>query len=436
MPKDSSPTWELEMLVSGAVLFSLFQLPHFVDDALARWEPHATFEAGFALLMLYAYAKGALYILIAAFVMHLGVRAYWVGLIGLNSVFSRGVQWENTQLGPIAQEVYRERMPTLPRMISRLDNFASVIFSFAFLVVIVTVASVPLMAVFAGLGYLVSKLLFGGRYFDWVAGTLLLAFALPPMIVALVDRRYGARFTPESRPRRVLRRLTGAFYHTQMVGILGPVLFTLTSNGRRKTTYVLFYIVLIGGLYAALGEWVMRRGLFTANGADYFSTASNDNSLDYAFYEAQWPDAMVNSTAPSIQSDVIRDPYVRLFIPYQPSRHNPAMASRCSGVAPLARRGVLLVRPGRSDPVSDSAAARALGCLAAIHAVKLNGAPVAGLRFRFASHPRTGVDGIVAYLPTASLPRGENVITVMPPPRRPGSTNKRPVEAWVIPFWL
>jgi len=71
-----------------------------------------------------------------------------------------------------------------------------------------------------------------------------------------------------------------------------------------------------------------------------------------------------------------------------------------------------------------------------MHAVTLNGAPVPGIRFRFASHPRSGADGIVAYLPTAALPRGENELTVLPPPRRPGSSNRRPLERWVIPFWL
>jgi hypothetical protein len=137
----------------------------------------------------------------------------------------------------------------------------------------------------------------------------------------------------------------------------------------------------------------------------------------------------------AIHADVIRDPYVRLFIPYLPARHNPAMAARCTGLAPLERRGARLVLPAQDAALTDSAAARALDCLAAMHAVKFNGTP-GNARFRFASHPRTGMDGIVAYLPTAALPRGENVLTVMPPPRRPGSTNRRPLEASVIPFWL
>jgi hypothetical protein len=39
VPRDSSPTWELEMLVSGAVLFSLFQRPPLLHGLYARWDP-------------------------------------------------------------------------------------------------------------------------------------------------------------------------------------------------------------------------------------------------------------------------------------------------------------------------------------------------------------------------------------------------------------
>jgi hypothetical protein len=424
------------MLISGAVLFSLFQLPPRVDGWLTRWEPHATFEAGFVLLMGYAYLKGALYTLIAAFVVHLAVRAYWVGLVGLNSVFGRGIRWENTQLGPIAQQVYRERMPSLPRLIGRLDNFASVIFSFAFLIVLMSLVSLPIMGLAGAGAYAVSSLVFGGRQLRWVFGAVLLLLIVPPVSVALIDRRYGPRLDPAGAAARRLRRLTRIFYTTQLVGMVGPILYTISTNGRRKTTYALFYLVLLGSVYVVMGEWLVRRGALAMNGADFFTARSNANTVDYAYYESQWAAGVVNDASPSIQADVVREPYVRLFIPYQPPRHNPAVARACPGARPLEPRGTRLARPGAAATVSDSAAARVLRCLAALHAVEVNGTPRPDLRFRFATHPRTGVDGIVAYLPVEGLPRGENLLTVLPPPRRPGSTNPRPLERDMIPFWL
>jgi hypothetical protein len=424
------------MLISGAVLFSLFQLPPLLDGALARWMPHATYAAAIVLIVLFGYLKAAAYVLVAAFVVHLATRAYWVGLLGLNSVFAGGIRWERTQLGPVAQEVYRERTPPLPRLIARLDNFASVIFSFAVLVVLFIVISVLLVAVVGTVAYAVSSVAFGGRHLLAITAAAAALLTVPPVVAALVDKRFGARLDPGGRPRRLLRGALGVSYRTQLAGMLAPVLFTISSNGRRRTTYLLFYGVLLGSVYLVLAELLARRGGLAVNGADFFSERSEGNAVDYAHYESHWTNDAVNDAAPSIQADLVRDPYVRLFIPYQPPRHNPAVAARCPGVRPLETPATRLSLRNRRPPLSDAAARAALGCLAAIHAVTLNGAPLPALRFRFATHPRTGVSGIVAYIPTAALPRGENVLTVMPPPRRPGSTIRRALEPDIIPFWL
>jgi len=65
-------------------------------------------------------------------------------------------------------------------------------------------------------------------------------------------------------------------------------------------------------------------------------------------------------TLPSIQSDVIRDPYVKLFIPYYPRRHNPVVEKRCPGVRPLKE-------PGLRFEDRDALAARVRAVIEAHH---------------------------------------------------------------------
>src|SRR5690242_1668096 len=65
---DTSPTWELELLISGAVLFALFQIPRLLNGFFARLEPHATTAVISALLLVQIYVKAIVYALIAAFV--------------------------------------------------------------------------------------------------------------------------------------------------------------------------------------------------------------------------------------------------------------------------------------------------------------------------------------------------------------------------------
>jgi hypothetical protein len=141
---------------------------------------------------------------------------------------------------------------------------------------------------------------------------------------------------------------------------------------------------------------------------------------------------------PSIQADIIRDPYVKLFIPYTPTRHNAAVARACPGIKPLQDRGLQV---GGDPPVADSLALPVLACLARIHAVTLDGAPQDSLRFAFYEQPGSGLKGILAYIAIDSLARGRHVITVLPAPpaQLPRDSTvlananwKRPL---VIPFW-
>src|SRR5205085_534661 len=54
---DTSPTWELELLISGAVLFALFQIPPVLNSFFAHIEPHATTTMLSAILLVQIYVK-------------------------------------------------------------------------------------------------------------------------------------------------------------------------------------------------------------------------------------------------------------------------------------------------------------------------------------------------------------------------------------------
>jgi hypothetical protein len=133
---EASPTWELELLLSGAVLVALFQVSGVFDRTFDRVEPHTTRATAMPLFFAYLYGKAMVLALIATFVLHLASRGYWVGLVGLNSVFPNGVRWDQLRYGPITRELIRERLPALPPIIARLDNFCSALFSFGFLLVL------------------------------------------------------------------------------------------------------------------------------------------------------------------------------------------------------------------------------------------------------------------------------------------------------------
>lgn len=177
---------------------------------------------------------------------------------------------------------------------------------------------------------------------------------------------------------------------------------------------------------------LVEKDALSVNSYDYFA-ASAAHGVDYRHYESEREADAIYPRTPSIQSEVIRDPYVKLFIPYIPARHNALIAARCPAAKPLQSRGVQL---GVDTPVPDSLAEPVLRCLAAIHRVTLNGAALPDLDFAFYEHPGSGVKGIVAYIPTSTLPRGKNVLTVQAAPAVAVDAPTKPPPPWVIPFWL
>jgi hypothetical protein len=425
---DTSPTWELELLISGAVLFALFQIPGMLSSFFARVEPQTTSTMATVLFFVQMYVKAIVYALIASFVVHLIGRAYWVGLVGLHSVFPKGTRWENFKSGPVTLEVYRSRLVSLPEIISKTDNFCSVIFSFAFLLVLLFAFTVLLTGVFGLIGYGVSHLI-GGVRADDVFLILATVMVLIPAVASFVDRRFGASLGPNARG--LLRRVIVFSYRGTAQGVISPIFVPLLTNVGRKKIRLVFFGSLFGILLVVAAERLARSGQLSVNSYDYFGS-SDRYGVNYRFYENQRSADEVYGRLPSIQSDIVTGTYVKLFIPYVPRRHNPMVAGICPSLKPVQERGLQL---GADRAIPDSLAMAVLQCLARIHAVTLDGAPRPDLQFRFYEHPESGIKGILTYIPADSLARGQHVITVQQVPSFEGKSAGRPLAPWVIPFW-
>lgn len=432
--------WELELLISGAVVFSLVQMPGQVDEWFAGVQPHVAERTHFGAFMLYTYVKLILYTLITCFVLHLTMRAYWVGLIGLETVFPRGVRWDNSTYGPVMTEVYREKIGRLQPRIDAADRFCSILFPLAFTVVMLFFFSIAILAAAAGLAFGISRLLWGGENFGPVLIGIFAVTAGIPLVTWIADRTWGARVERGGRGHRLLRRASLASYYANAMPIYGTTFMTLFTNMRKGSRYPAMYalLALLFGVFM-VKDVFLARGIVTSGDEVYLPDAEGAFGIRPGFYESQRHPDDVYDRMPSIQSDVVADPYLKLFIPYAPLRHGQAFAEQCPGVRPLSPGGV---RMDTADP-PDSAAVRAvLDCWTRLQPVALNGQPIRPA-FRFYTHPHSGIRGILAYIPVQGLPRGENLLTVGVAPRaaedeaaRRRMRTAKPPEPYYIRFWL
>lgn len=417
--------WELELLISGALVFSLIQLPGQLDAWFDGVRPRLDEGWFMAAFMAWFYVKMALYALVGGFIAHLCVRGYWVGVIGIEAVFPNGIVWERMRAGPIMREIQRRRTPSLQTLIDRADRVASMIFGAAFGIALMFAYSL----IFGGL-LVVGSVAFSRWVFkDPTKGMLAAEFMLfllvgPALVAGLVDRRMGDRLAPDSRAARVIHRIGTVSSRFGSNVLFMPLLYTLLTNLRAKRhgTVLMLIVTAFVGL-VMVKDVLLPRGVIRGDGYTYLPRGGGAFTVGHAFYAGQRGDDPDASKLPQIQADIIRDPYVRLFVPYLPRRHNPLIARRCPGV------------PGGAAVQNDGWREAVLRCMASLHPVTLNGRPLSPA-WRFYTQPGTGIRGMVAYIPTAGLPRGENLLTVAVLPDPDAGKGTTPAQPYRIPFWL
>jgi hypothetical protein len=449
VPRDTTPTWELEMLVSGAVLYGLFQLPPVVDSAWRALSVRLASEFAQVLGQLgFVYVKASVYALTLTFVAHLASRAYWVALVGVDSVFPGGIRWEATRgYGPITRKLMAGRVPALSRVISRLDNFCSITFAVGFAAVSAMLFTAALLLGFWVLGWGVSRLFFRGSGLPYVVLVGIVVILLP-VFGLLADRRIGERLPPDSWPALVIRFVARLNPRLAGLGMLGSLGLTLSTNlGARRVRLTMFGLLLVSVLIAMAQLQERRKGVASTVLPGLPSTLQQQAG-QYRHYADQRGGADAYAPVPFIQSDIVQGPYVRLFIPYVPERDEYELsACRRARVAPAASPAVPSAAPtpatravGAPSGAAPSPGAGAPGedeiavlCLGGMYDVSVDGRRMSGIDYRFYTDAASGLQGVLGYVPTAGLPRGGNVLVVRRP--RPDADTPPP-PPYVIPFWL
>ena len=423
MPNRTTPTWEMELLVSGATVFGLLQLPAQADRLLFGFYNSSNFAVATLTPSLWVYVKFSLLTLIATFIVHLCLRGYWVALVGLHSVYPQGFRWDRmtTKLGPHYLASSRELTGEIDTVIERADNRASIAFGLGF--GMATMMLMPMVVVSAIMVVVWLYEVLGGDGVHAMIATVVLGMVVMLVFVALVawDKSRGAAAGLDSRKGRWARGFF-RFYGRLGFNRANNTLITLygSNEGNRRTATV------IGVVMTAVMALVIWQILSERLGwsAGDFAGLPDDvpmavETLLPQHYASQRGDAVRMDPLPHIPDPVVRGHYLRLFVPYLPLRHNKAMATRCP----------------EALAIDDDTGPRArLDCLAAIHAVAIDGNPVA-IRFDAAEDPRTGQRGMIAMIPVHDLAPGRHELTLMRAPRNRRKDADEPPKPHRIPFW-
>lgn len=134
-------SWQAEMLVSGVAIYGSLLLPdlirQLIDKALL-WLPEGALNICY---FIFWYLTICASLLIVAFNLHFVLRALWIGMIGLVSVFPNGINRDTDYHSEHFLQQLWEEFPDVNDFNRRLDDFCSLIFgtTFGFVIMIISI---------------------------------------------------------------------------------------------------------------------------------------------------------------------------------------------------------------------------------------------------------------------------------------------------------
>ena len=389
-------TDELELIISSLTIFALFSLPGWLFDSYSGVYTHLSTALAIAGTIGIAMLTGVCYGLAACFVVHLMVRAYWVGLIGLRTVFPEGINWSKTPgIGPLTKQRYRANLPDLDTAIRRTDRLASSLFAVISLLTLTLLwfgTIILLTMVTAGV--------IGGRFgltnaAMRVGGLLLLVvFAGLPALLWFMDALLAARFPRLQESRfflgivRVLGWMTGLVYPRRLIL---PVQLTLQSNTRPVIFYIALMAAIVAIVFVGNTRFVGWRNFTLSGEFTYLTTSDVAEGFRSTYYEDMASPKDRMRGFPRVESFTQTGSFVRLFLPYQPLRDNLMLEQLC---------------PSPSD------AADRVGCLRKLWTVSIGETPVSMADFKAAERLDIGMRGLIGLVPMTGLAPGLRTIRV------------------------
>ena len=289
-------SWEAEILISGGAIFSLFQLDNYLTNFIAHVrEIRQITGLSFASLFLFLGTNG----ITIGFFVHLALRGFWIGLVCLHYGSPQGINFKKLSIQGIYQK--ETQSFSLLHQIVKLDKISGEMFflSLAFLLavigfILISAVSLTLFAFFD-----ISEFVFFGLslvfFLDFFSGGPLRRFR----VIGLIYRPLYLYFN----------YLSLAFIYRPWFQIL------FTNSNRVKAV--------LGGLIF-FGIAV----IFTISSVSptlHFKNFVDDRLLDLSFGKTRWTDNFYENKIRggekiayvSIQSDLVTDNYLRIFIPYK-----------------------------------------------------------------------------------------------------------------------
>ncbi|GGH01304.1 hypothetical protein GCM10011416_20010 [Polaribacter pacificus] len=307
LDKLQQESWQLELLISGFSIFGLFSSLPFINEYLAQANYHNRLVEMFVWFAI----KMCCWILIFNLLIHVVLRGLWIGALGLRYV-SGDIDYEELNYTQKFTAFLQKKIGSFDKYIATLENYCSVLFAISFLLIFYFLASVAFLAcILLTIFFLIEsntpfttfnsiKFFFGG---------FLIIFILIGASLTFID------FITQGylKKKRWLSVIYFPFYRffsfISLSFLYRPLVYNFLDNKfGRKLSFILIPVYLV---ILVLFTYEYKDSNYLSANRSSSSTFANSKN-----YEDLLTEKNDFAGVATIQSRVITDPYVKIFIIY------------------------------------------------------------------------------------------------------------------------
>lgn len=423
-------SWEMELLIVGFALIVLINIPQSIDRSIAIWTSTISSSYVSVLIYLAMTAKLGVYILMFNLIAHVFLRGFWIGIVGLNSVYPKGIHLDRLKFSKKFNNFYSRRLVSLDKYAVNVDNICSSIFAFTFL----------LMFIFFSLGiycvFLVALLAILPSIFGLHALIIViqLVIFLPFLIFGIIA---AIDFISLGRIKRIkwLSKIYLPFFKIIRIITLSflyeSIYYTFITNMRKGAIGIIFLIYLSFVFFFAFTDYTE---------VVYYTDENTKYSMPSSSYENKSKN-ILTVNKPIIQSNIIQEGFIELFIPYD-IKDNHFIELTNPSIVPFKKKGlsskIVLAVTDDNDSMNklsiDERSRLVLKAMNEFYMISIDDSLIEKIDFSFYKHPKNQTPGIYTVLFIDSLKQGKHMLSIEK--CIPKTYKKKIKRNYYIPFWV
>ncbi len=291
-------SWEAEILISGGSIFSLLQLNNWVGEYSTGLK-EMVLISGFNQILVFIFL--GVNVITLGFIVHLILRGYWIALVCLDYGAPKGINHQKLKI--TASYLEEAKSINLRNQIVLLDKVSGYMFFMS------------LACFLAIVGFILVDVTFH-LFIFWLDGyDVELLFAIPWLIFYL-DMFTSGLLRRFKWMGRIYRPIYLYFNYVSLAFIYRPWFQVLFTNINRWKALAL------GSVFLVIAFFLTAASTFDSL---HYGNIFENRKLDLSFGSTKYTDGFYESRYPegkeiyraSIQSDLINDHYLRIFIPYK-----------------------------------------------------------------------------------------------------------------------